>query len=638
MFLHETGEDNDSFSRQDLSSMNVVSTQRPPASSSAGAGQPQQGPPTTQAPQPQPPPQQAPQTVAAAAQPMGRQGSKDDTMSRSDSGDGSALPSSASWANKGPQLQQSRSTSQAASRSTPSPTTNPAALAQTPEEVKRDKGPDVGSSEQSVPQTTNETPFTLPQITTRQDNVPGSQPPTPLLNSLFKSVNSPDFKFVFSPAGLSADELEAISNHPPLIDDNGGAKRRLMREEEQQERRKREEEEQKVLQAVSAAEEEENPESGSLQLGGEPEARSGSGDVSNRTVQQQQHQQRHAIQPPSQHTLPSNLSFDSPMSVTNNLANLSINGRSLTPLQQQQLLLLKSNSGQAGAIIDQFQPGFPSSLGLNQSYPNPPSLFQGHNHHPNQPLPGAQTHARQASRYTFANDSASASAEVKPAANAKLMAQQSAMMPPGNAAQATSQAPQQHPLSNQFYGSGAQGPPPGLKSVGTPPISGGGMFGQGHGFASAMGGGLNYGGGRDMNKDTNAEMMRELLRGRTGAGNGQGADIGKREYMFPSFLHQHPSTSTPAPAPGLLSSLYGAQLGAFQDIGAHKQKKKGKKHRHANTSSSGGGGIVDLADPSILQARMHHGATSNGQGLFGGQGQGGYNPASMMYGGGFGRW
>jgi len=77
-----------------------------------------------------------------------------------------------------------------------------------------------------------------------------------------------------------------------------------------------------------------------------------------------------------------------------------------------------------------------------------------------------------------------------------------------------------------------------------------------------------------------------------------------------------------------------------------KQKKKGKKHRHANTSSSGGSGLVDLADPSILQARMHPTGQSNagvGQGLFGGQSQGGYNP--MMYnggggasGGGYGRW
>src|SRR5204863_1462044 len=99
---------------------------------------------------------------------------------------------------------------------------------------------------------------------------------------------------------------------------------------------------------------------------------------------------------------------------------------------------------------------------------------------------------------------------------------------------------------------------------------------------------------------------------------------GKREYMFPSFSNQYPpsNSSTPAPAANVLASLYGSQPGAFQDFGS-KQKKKGKKHRHANTSSSGGSGLVDLADPSILQARMqsqqqqhvqHQGNAGFGQG------------------------
>ncbi|CCF37536.1 hypothetical protein CH063_08842, partial [Colletotrichum higginsianum] len=128
------------------------------------------------------------------------------------------------------------------------------------------------------------------------------------------------------------------------------------------------------------------------------------------------------------------------------------------------------------------------------------------------------------------------------------------------------------------------------------------------------------------------ELLQTLIRGR--GANGQGHDAGKREYMLSSFSNQYPSStsSTPAPASGLLASLYGNQPGAFQDFGP-KQKKKGKKHRHANTSSSGGGGLVDLADPSILQARMQHQSQSNagvGQGLFGGQSQGGYNP-NMMY-------
>jgi CCR4-NOT transcription complex subunit 4 len=173
------------------------------------------------------------------------------------------------------------------------------------------------------------------------------------------------------------------------------------------------------------------------------------------------------------------------------------------------------------------------------------------------------------------------------------------------------------------------GPPPGLKSTGTPPS----MFGQ-HGFGSTFGGAP---------KDSN-EILQLLNRGR-GAGN-QGHDAAKREYMFPSYPTQYPpsTSSTPAPVSGLMAPLYGSQPGAFQDFGS-KQKKKGKKHRHANTSSNGGSVPVDLADPSILQARMQsqqhlqqQSSAGLGQGLFGGQSQGGYNNPSMMYSAGFRGW
>ena len=157
------------------------------------------------------------------------------------------------------------------------------------------------------------------------------------------------------------------------------------------------------------------------------------------------------------------------------------------------------------------------------------------------------------------------------------------------------------------------------------------MFGQGHGFASgALGYGANISG-----RNANEEMMRELLRGRGGSSNtAQVSDAGKRESMFPSFLQNVPNSAL-VPAPGLLGFPYGPQSGAFQDSGPQKQKRKGKKHRHANTSSSGGGGVVDVADPSILQARLHQGGGVMGQGLYAGHAQGGFN---SMYGGGFGRW
>ena len=159
------------------------------------------------------------------------------------------------------------------------------------------------------------------------------------------------------------------------------------------------------------------------------------------------------------------------------------------------------------------------------------------------------------------------------------------------------------------------------------------MFG--HGFAT---GGLGYGANASGRNNHDA-LYQDLLRGRNlDSGARVGDAGGKRESFFPSFLNQHSQTSTPAPAPGLLSFPYGPSPGAYQETGSQKSKKKGKKHRHANTSSSGGG-AVDVTDPSILQARLHQGGTPAGQGIYPGQSQGGLH--NMMYGGsggGFSRW
>jgi len=258
----------------------------------------------------------------------------------------------------------------------------------------------------------------------------------------------------------------------------------------------------------------------------------------------------------------------------------------------QQLAALRTQSG----FSDQMPPGISAQ-----------NVFQS---------PG---HNRQSSRFSFANETNNATSNIKLAANPRIMAQQSSMMPSAFQSQ----------TGNQFYGTSMPGPPPGLKSTGTPPS----MFGQGFGAGSGFGGAL---------KDSSTDLLQTLI-GRNRGSSTQPPDMGKREYMISSFSNQYPpsSTSTPAPASGLLASLYGTPSGAFQDFGS-KQKRKGKKHRHANTSSSGGSGLVDLADPSILQARMQHQSQGNagvtGQGLFGGgQSQGGYNP-NMMYNTGYGRW
>ena len=397
---------------------------------------------------------------------------------------------------------------------------------------------------------------------------------------------------------FSQQDLEFIKSFPPLFDPNGGAKRRVMRIREEEERRRLEQEERNAMQTISAVETDDQMEgSGSRQLGGEPE-----------DLQDIQGQQ-HAIQPPSHQ---GGLGLDTGFGLENDFSNLNLEGRGLTPQQQQQFLLQQfksspvENSGLLSNVTSAQQGGqFPNPMGQSQQ-------------------PG---HARNTSRYTFANDTSSASAAVKPVGNPKLMNQQASMMPPQSSAAFGQQ--------QGFYTSTVSGPPPGLKATGTPPVSGGGMFGQGHGFATS---GLGYG-ANVTGRNSNDEMMRELLRRRDFGGQ----DAGKREYISPSFSHAS-SGSVSASAPGLLNFPFHTQQNAFQDAGNLKAKKKGKKQKHANTSSSGGG-VVDVADPSILQARIHQTNAAGGQGLHGGQGQGALH--SMMYGGGnsgssggagFGRW
>jgi CCR4-NOT transcription complex subunit 4 len=170
-----------------------------------------------------------------------------------------------------------------------------------------------------------------------------------------------------------------------------------------------------------------------------------------------------------------------------------------------------------------------------------------------------------------------------------------------------------------FYSSGVQGPPPGLPTAGTPPVSGGGMFAHGQNFTQPSFGNT---------KDINADVF-----SRNRSGTNQGHDLAKRELLL--SLQNNPLRSPPLSAPAH-NPLY-AQYQTYQDPGLVKQRKKGKKHRHANTSSSGGG-VEHLADPTGASARVHQSNTT-GQGLFGGN-QGGYQQPSI-YGGGSGynnRW
>ncbi|KAF2116208.1 hypothetical protein BDV96DRAFT_573558 [Lophiotrema nucula] len=478
MFLHEPGEENDSFTRQDLSLMNSISTQQPAQSQTSHAA---------------PPPHRGPAVAAAA--PMHRQDSND-AQSPISGGDAPALPATANWGSK---VTQERRASRSTSASNPSPMTSNATPAQSSKPTKADeplkkKGKEKDTSAQtSKSATPQSTPAPVAKIV---------KPKVSGLDNLLKAISNPDFKFVFSGATFTPEELEEISNFPQLLDPNGGAKRRAAREKQKEkelEAQQREIETQDSTQTAPAIEREETIETtagGSLQLGGEPEERH---DVGGPLGNQQ------AIAPPGQHGLGGGLFGQN--SLTDDFASLGIN-RGLTPQQQQQLLLIKAAGNQSAGPLSNFQAN--------------PSQPQNHNQASNAP-----GHARHASRFSFANDSSSASASVQPVANQKLMNQQSTMMPKNT--NHFNQLSQHQPLGSPFYASGVQGPPPGLKATGTPPVSGGGMFGQGHGFAT---GGLGYG-ANAAGRNNNDAMYQDLLRGgRNMDGGARLADAGKHDQLF----------------------------------------------------------------------------------------------------------
>ena len=540
MFLHEQGDEEDSYTRQDLSSMNSIHTQRP----LPGGGTSSRNSSRQASTQPAPLP---------ASQPMARSSSKEGSESGVDS---SALPAAANWARN---PQRSRRGSHATSGAASSPAISNALPATT--EVVEEAVQDVDETPAPQPGPSIQAPTT----TITKDSAQRLAEST--LKALLKALQG---------CTLPAVSESQLQDAPPMFDIRGGERRKAMREDEDARLAGDQDDATAVTQGPSEGE----PEAGgSLALGGEPEDR----DIGSES---QSFDQRRA-QPPIQRG--SNDGMFGPALSGSAFGQGSSNApsRTLTP---QQLFTMRSQGG--------FSEQGPPGIGGQSGFQNP-----GHN--------------RQSSRFSFANDNANSATNVKLAANPRIMAQQNSMMPNNFPSQGGS----------QFYPASMPGPPPGLKSTGTPPS----MFGQGFG-ASGFG---------NAPKESN-DLLQTLLGRNTRGGNSQAHESGKREYMISSFSNQYPpsSTSTPAPASGLMSSLYGNPPGAFQDYGS-KQKKKGKKHRHANTSSSGGSGLVDLADPSILQARMQYQSQSNagvGQGLFGSQSQGGYTQNPMYNSNNFGRW
>lgn len=510
---------------------------------------------------------------------MTREGSREGATSQQDSTDGSALPPTAGWANA--PIQRARRASQAASASTASPQVTHAALAHKRSEPVKQPEPEPEPEPESEPEpapapqpqpsivpvpasSTKSSQQTSPASNTKSDPEP-LHPTEALIRQIKKQLRQAivdkQCVFCFDDSLLSPEARAIVAAMPPLFDPYGGVKRRIMHDKEAENRAKLEAEEKQRLEeqtrsAVEDAMDEENMAAGSLALGGEPEENPRSASA------------RGTIGRPPQQT---------PSVPIDQLSNLNRN-RSLTPQQRQQLAMLNVNVGNARMTQP---PSANTAFEMSDFDRRGPQYSQAQ-------YDQISGHARHGSRYF--------NSESKPTSN-RFSAQQ-----------------------QPYFSSGVQGPPPGLPTAGTPPVSGGGMFAHGQGFTSSGFG---------------AAKENDSLRTRSGTNAGHDA---KRELLL-SFQNTggNPLRSPPAQAsaPGLLNGMYGQYPGAYQDPSLVKQRKKGKKQRHANTSSSGGG-VDHLSDPSILSARIHQG--TGGQGLLGGN-QGGYNQSNMgAYSGNFSRW
>ncbi len=614
MFLHEPGEEKDSFTRQDLSSINAAETQRPAQGSTNPPTSSRQTP--QNAPHSQAPLQQAPRAAAIQSQVMARDASRD-TSSPVDLGDGSALPSSASWATRGVQGQQnSRRGSRAPSASTPSPQVeNATVVARRHETV----APGDRVEQQTTKPIASSSAVESEHRPTPSSTQPKSESPPPsiaLLERLLKSISSPDFKFAFAPG----DELDSLLSYPCLLANDGGVKFAAI--QAGQAHLRRETVSRKVAQAMGRAEAEAALEAGSLQLGGEPEGGRGESAVimeSTDAANSGQHHQQLPTQ--AQHPLAGigtpDSAFGPSYSGINALSSLAMNGRG--PPSAQHQLLMKSTNTPTGNAFDQYSgvvggPQQGSMENFRQTQ---------------QPLTGA-IQQRQGPRYAFGNETVLAAATAKQTTTARYIGQQPSMMSNPGAAHlahlAQPQSQQQQLLGNQNYApTSIPAPPPGLKSTAGTPVTGAGLFGHGSGFGGA---GPNL--GNMGHTDDRSDMLRDMLRTR-GA-----TEAGKREFTSPS-LHPYPSSVRPTPIPSPWRPPF-----APPPIDHHRSprtRRKEKKHKHANASSGGGGDLVDLTDPSIVHARMQQpGNAGLGQALYGVQGQGGFNPAGAMYGGGINRW
>lgn len=368
MFLHELGDEEDSYTRQDLSSMNSIDRQRPlpnPGPSSRSASRQQMQSSTSQA------------SSQAMARSSSNNGSEND--------DASALPSSANWA-RHPQVR-SRRGSHATSGAASSPAISQA-LPVTAESVLE--------NESAVEEAPTRTPSAQDnpieeQATASADAQPLKPKKDPrdlLLSTLLKVMHA-------CPSDVMREIDEATLNaYPPLFDVRGGERRRGAREDDDAQLGPEQDDQVEPQDPLD-----DEPEAGgSLALGGEPEDREQGRDG-------QSFDQRRL---PIRGSNGDNTFGSVGASYAQQNAGLgTIGSRTMTPQQQQ----ASSAFGRSqGSFADQM----PSSLISPQ-----PNLFQGQG-----------GHNRNSSRFSFANESTGNTTSVNLAANPGIMAQQKSMMPP----------------------------------------------------------------------------------------------------------------------------------------------------------------------------------------------------------------
>ena len=584
MFLHEPGEEAESFSRLDLSSINA--SQRPPAGQVSSA---------------------APQRSVAAAEthhhptPQPQPLRSNSTQPGHDPGEGSALPPTVSWASKNPATPVARAAIPVhpGQSHTPSNVATPSPKVAHPQLAKAGQTLNLKAQQKLSPapakaKTPSPPPVEQPSISAQasvrsappppsQPSEPAPQPVSPELQlpkinlkpqrqselekgflefaECFKAVSLANLKFVFSPGNLlSAEDMAAISKTPCFFDPAGGAKRKnafgrpeqddirlkLLQASQAQQAQVQQQTTQQHLQAQQAQQQAQAAQQQQQQAAQQAQQQA---QHAQQQAQQAQHQAQQAQQQAqqaqhqvqqlqqqqqqNQQQLSSHQQGLPPVSVVSNaalsLAQAQGSNRHLTQQQQQLQILLKQgqNLGYQPEALQQQQQQQQQQQSLRAHTPgNTLNSLAGSTqvNHQFNPFAGGSLpqqaaggmHARQSSRYTFANDNPSnASAAIKPTANAQHMAQQATMMPP----QQLHQQNQQAVLASQYFGmagqpSSMQAPPPGLKSAPTPPAPGMGMM---SGVFNQQGN-FNLQGHQATHSksDAGAEFYQQLIRGRDG--------------------------------------------------------------------------------------------------------------------------